>query len=77
MTEFEIKDTSKKTMIAISQSVKILFLSDSKISKVTSDELMINFFFRNLTSKNLERRIKGITYLNKYLEILERKETYR
>ena len=64
-------------MIAISQSVKILFLSDSKISKVTSDELMINFFFRNLTSKNLERRIKGITYLNKYLEILERKETYR
>ncbi len=78
MSEYEIKETNKKTMNTFTKSCKCLFDYESKTPKVFSDEILILFFYKNLTSKTLERRIKGITYLGKCIEIIERKDlSYR
>lgn len=74
MTEIELKDTKKTTIQLISNASKVLLCTDQKTPNFLCDEILINHFYKNLTSKNLERRIKGINYIGKYLEILERKE---
>jgi len=74
MTELEIKETKNKTITILTSSLKTIFLSEGKTPKIYSDELLLLFYYKLITSKSLERRIKGIVYLTKFIEAIEKKE---
>jgi len=74
LTEYEIKETNKKTIQNICKSIQHMFFFDKSNSDKYYEEMILIYNFKCLCSKNLEKRIKGITSINNILEYLERGE---
>jgi len=74
ITELELKETSVATIINILKQFRIILARSNTISNIFCDEALLNYFFNNLLSKNLERRVRGITYINKFITIITTNE---
>ena len=74
MTELELKETNILTIINISKRLRVLFARSNFISNLFCDEVLLLYFYSNIISKNLERRVKGITYINKFIFIITKNE---
>lgn len=74
LSEQEVKDVSYKTIQTIANCLKSLFSFDKKISVIYYEEMILNYNFKCLTSKNLEKRIKGILAINNIINLIEKKE---
>ena len=74
LSEQEVKDVSYKTIQTISNCLKSLYSFDKKISVIYYEEMILNYNFKCLTSKNLEKRIKGILAINHIIGLVEKKE---
>ena len=74
LSENEVKEINKSTVQSIAYTVRIILSYDTKLMNKYYEEIMLNYHWRCLTSKILEKRIKGITSLNNILDYLEKKE---
>ncbi len=75
VTEQEMKDTNVQSVISICKNFRILLSRNIQIPIQYCDELLLTYFFNNLVSKSLERRIKGITYINKFIDAILKNES--
>jgi hypothetical protein len=76
MTEHEIKEVEKMDVERIANIIKKVFNYDDKncAANVVAEELTLNYHYKCLTSKILEKRIKSITHLVKLVENVKKKE---
>jgi len=76
MSESEIKEVDKYYIEGIASSIKNVFNIDNvkTASGIIYEELLLNYHFKCFISKNLEKRIKGISYINKAAEFLDKKD---
>ena len=74
LTEYEIKETNKKTIQSICKSVQQIFFYDQSNSEKCYEEFILLYHIKCLSSKNLEKRIKGITSLNNIIDYIEKKD---
>ena len=74
LTEAEIKETNIMTIKSICLSIKKIFFHDKANYDRYYEELMLFYNIKCLTSKNLEKRIKGITSINNIIDYLENKD---
>jgi hypothetical protein len=75
MTEHEIKEVEKSDIEKIANILKKVFNYDDKnVANVVAEELTLNYHYKCLTSKILEKRIKSITHLVKLVENVKKKE---
>ena len=74
LTEYEIKETNKKTIQSICKSVQQIFFYDQSNSEKCYEEFILLYHLKCLSSKNLEKRIKGITSLNNIIDYIEKKD---
>jgi len=74
LTEYEIKETNKKTILNICKSIQQMFFFDHSNCDKYYEEMILIYNFKCLCSKNLEKRIKGITSINNIIEYIERGE---
>lgn len=74
LNEYEIKETNKKTIQNICRSIQQIFFYDQSNCDKYYEELILIYNFKCLCSKNLEKRIKGITSINNILDYIEKGE---
>ena len=75
MSEYELKETNLSTIVNIMKSLRVLLARNNFISSTFPDEMLLHYFYNQLTSKNLERRVKGITYINKFINVITKNES--
>lgn len=75
LTENEIKELKKGTLINTLKNYTIILPLDNKSQKVIFEDLYLQYHFKCLTSKNLEKRINGISAINTIIETIERRES--
>lgn len=70
MSENEIKEVDKDDIDRIATILKSLFnmANINTDSNSIYDEINLNYHYKCFTSKNLEKRLKGITYISKEVE---------
>lgn len=75
MTEQEIKEVDRTVISNIAKTLKEVYsFNGDKTSSVINEEINLNYNYKCFTSKILEKRIKGISYINKLIEDIEKKE---
>src|SRR5690606_7656860 len=50
------------------------FDEEGLVSSIMQEEINLNYSYKCFSSKNLEKRIKGITYIDKIVEIVDKRE---
>jgi hypothetical protein len=73
MTEHEIKEVDKQDIEKISYTVKKIY-EKKFCGEIIAEELILNYHYKCLTSKVLEKRIKSITHLVKLIEDIKKKD---
>ena len=56
MSEQEVKDVTYKLIQSLANSLKSLYSFDKKISLMYYEEIILNYHFKCINSKNLEKR---------------------
>lgn len=74
LSEQEVKDVVYKTIQSLAISLKSIYSFDKNISVMYYEEIVVNYYFKCLTSKNLEKRIKGILSMNQIINLIDKKE---
>ena len=74
MTELEIKESKKTEIMFLTSTVRTLVSCiDLNASQVYYEELNLTYFYKCLTSKNLQKRIFGIVSINEIIELINKK----
>jgi ubiquitin carboxyl-terminal hydrolase 9/24 len=76
LTENEIKELKKNIFINTLKNYTVILPLDNKSQKVIFEDLYLQYHYKCLTSKNLEKRINGISAINTIIETIERRESY-
>lgn len=75
LTEIEIKELEKNTIEKIGRHIKSIM--DPEDKTLLFDEINLNFHLKCFTSKNLPKRIKGITEINNVIQKVEAKGNHQ
>ena len=75
LSESEIKEVRKGIIINTIRYLSLLIPFEIKVQKLFFEELYLTYHYKCLTSKNLEKRIAGITAVNLIIDTIERKES--
>ena len=73
LTEHEIKELNKSVIHSIAHSIQKIFSFDDNHNKYY-EEMILNYHWKCLISKILEKRINGISSLNCILDNIEKKD---
>jgi len=73
MTELEIKESKLKNIIFLAAALrKLVSCIDQNAAQIYYEELTLTYYYKCLTSNNLQKRIFGITSLNENIESINK-----